>query len=223
MAVEPIRRCGYRKVGGYYIVGRGVPFGCDRLPYQLKPCPVCGLEVKFSRGIQWLDWKQFAGEHIPCKDDAVCYVCHPKPERYGLMWVGNEYTPETFLAEAKELGVSKRLPAPPRGFKPGSFVLLSMKDAMGTQPDPDNIGKVIGIPGVFAAFVATAIEKLIWQHDATPAELEKLNKAGITPVVIPDGDVDHDPTSGNDFDDEQFAERKLEDLKAKFRKMRSNG
>ena len=45
------RGCGYRKAGGLYLVGP--PFGsvCDRLAFKLVPCPVCGHEQKFNRGI----------------------------------------------------------------------------------------------------------------------------------------------------------------------------
>lgn len=45
--------------------------------------------------------------------------------------------------------------------------------------------------GIFSAFIPHRIEKLIWEHDATPEELKSLEKRGITPVIIKDGDIDH--------------------------------
>jgi hypothetical protein len=41
MAVEPKRGCGYRKVGGIYLVsgGEGRPCGCLQIP--LHTCPSC--------------------------------------------------------------------------------------------------------------------------------------------------------------------------------------
>ena len=35
MAIEAPRGCGYRKVGGLYMCGGGIPIHCDRLPYEL--------------------------------------------------------------------------------------------------------------------------------------------------------------------------------------------
>lgn len=54
--------------------------------------------------------------------------------------------------------------------------------------ETDRIEKKLGI---FAAFIPKRVEKLIWESEATPEELEKLEKRGITPVPIPDGDKDH--------------------------------
>ena len=37
MAVEAARSCGYRKVGGLYLVGGGsIIRQCDRLPYKIE-------------------------------------------------------------------------------------------------------------------------------------------------------------------------------------------
>ena len=46
-------------------------------------------------------------------------------------------------------------------------------------------------PGVFASFKPQRIEKLIWQSEATEENLKDLEKRGITPVIVPDGDKDH--------------------------------
>jgi hypothetical protein len=216
MAVEQARGCGYRKVGGLYLCGGGGGMHCDRLPYELKICPVCGSGVKFTRGFQWLDWNQYAGEHtkeqmlqaigensVPeidrnanlCSCWVGCPVCYPSTESqpYGLLWVGESfYTPTNFIAEAVKMGISRRIAAVPRNLKLGeTWVLFAHRSACGARIDED--GDREGIPGVFYAFRPQRIEKLIWERDAKNELLEDLQRRGITPVIIPDGDLNHDP------------------------------
>jgi hypothetical protein len=45
--------------------------------------------------------------------------------------------------------------------------------------------------GVFCGFIPQAIEQLIWESEATKERLAELEKRGITPVIVPDGDKDH--------------------------------
>jgi len=59
---EEKRGCGYRKVGAMYLCGMGIPVECDRLPYELTVCRVCGAGVKQSRGFTWLDWFEVCRE-----------------------------------------------------------------------------------------------------------------------------------------------------------------
>lgn len=98
------------------------------------------------------------------------------PERALLMWVGEKFYPttQTFLAEAAEMGISKRLGALPRGWKPGDVVYLAHPKAVMPwhrgwvapagrevdgeslpllQADPDYIPANDAMPGVFSAFV----------------------------------------------------------------------
>lgn len=210
MAVESIRGCGFRKVGGLYMCGEGSSMACDRLPYELVVCPTCGAGVKFSRGFQWLNWYNYAGEHEECKCSPMCPICHPAVQTpliasdkraYGLLWIGDQfYTPEAFIAEALEMGVSRRIATIPRKLKLGeTWVILAHIKACGTRqvivsdqpgeshPETENI------PGVFYAFRPQRIEKLIWESDAKQELLEDLEKSSITPIIIPDGDPDHDP------------------------------
>ncbi len=207
MAVEMPRGCGYRKVGGLYLVGGGYTISCDRLPFELKECEVCGSGIHFTRGFQWINWLRYAGKHSPCVCREGCPICNPDKYTptgivddkrvYGLLWVGESfYTPEEFTKEAALMGVSRRIAAFPRRLKLGeTWVLFAHLSACGTRTTIDEEGKEHkdGIPGVFYAFCPQRVEKLLWESEARPEILEDLEKSNITPVLIPDGDLDHDP------------------------------
>ena len=193
MAIEQKRGCGYRKVGGMYLVCGGAGVVCDRLPFLLKVCPVCGAGIKFSRGFTWVEpFPLLGGMHENCKDEIKpCPVCNPDVftvhgEKYGLMWVGgNSYTPESFMFESQKMGISKRIATVPRNFKVGeTWVLLAHKKVK-TNGEKTS--------AIFSAFKPTKIEKLITKSQATEEALKKLGKQGITPVVVPDDDKDHNP------------------------------
>lgn len=64
MAVEGKRGCGFRKIGGLYMVGEYVSVPCDRLPFILDVCPCCGGGVKQTRGTTWIQpLDLFEGDH----------------------------------------------------------------------------------------------------------------------------------------------------------------
>ena len=216
MAVEAIRGCGYRKVGGLYLCGAGPGMECDRLPYELKVCPVCGAGVKFSRGFTWLDWMAYAGYHsdhihegpkctcaLKTTYKELCPICNPG-EHYqpsGLLWVGESfYTPEAFIQEAIQMGVSRRIAAIPKNLKLGeTWVLFACKEAVkkfGVYEKDPELGTAEGAPGVFYAFRPQRLELLLWQSDFTHDKAVELEKRHITPILIPDGDVEHDPRTG---------------------------
>lgn len=139
MAVEPKRMCGYRKIGGLYLVGGAPRVDCDRLPYPVNSCPVCGEGIHQSRSIRWLDGAKFFGGN--CKVfqedlkrpvdlgpiDKWTSSCHPDCAicesdnlgRVGLMWVGERYypTPNVFLLEAENIGICKKIAAVPKDIK----------------------------------------------------------------------------------------------------------
>ena len=207
MAVEQMRGCGYRKVGGLYLCGGGQGMDCDRLPYELEICPVCGAGVKFTRGWTWLDWEKYAGGHSggellaasDCKCAVVCPVCSPRiqPQPYGLLWVGEaNYTPLSFIQEALTMGVSRRIAAVPKNLKLGeTWVLFAHKHVVRKIVPDEETGEPVDIhvPGVFYAFRPQSLELLVWQSEAKPEYLEDLAKRNITPIIIPDGDEDHHP------------------------------
>jgi hypothetical protein len=188
--------------------------------------------IKFSRGFQWINWSKYAGSHVGeevhCNDDLSCYVCNPSqfPQPFGLLWVGQEYTPATFLAEARKLGISKRVPAKPRNVKPGTIVLLAHNDAGNgiesenpyqSTEDSDETDEQApkNHPGIFAAFVVSQIDKLIWKHEADDETIAKLKGQGINPVIVRDDDLDH-PDVSNDFSEDERAMHELNDLKQRF-------
>ena len=144
MAVEAKRGCGYRRVGGLYLVGGGLSAPCDRMPYPLERCRTCGSGIKFTRGPQWLQ-PDFFPVHEGCHDESPCPVCvNGGPDEstsasaddlFGphlLLWIGRaHYTPEEYLAESHSLGVSRRISAMPKSLVLGeTWVLLAHLDAV---------------------------------------------------------------------------------------------
>lgn len=131
MAVESKRGCGYRKVGGLYLVDDGAGQPCCKLPLELSICPCCGNGIKQTRGWTWIDAaKMFAGGER-CQADILSRVACPAANpavmgRVGLLWIGEKFYPRPvdFLNEAAAQGISRRLSAVPREFKAGETWVL---------------------------------------------------------------------------------------------------
>lgn len=226
MPTELVRGCGYRKVGGLYLIGTGVVISCDRLPYNLPPaCPTCGCGIKHHRGFQWINPKALFGNHqdqkkANCTDDVLCPMCNPADEPAGLMWVGNKfYTPQSFVAEAIKQGISKRIAHIPHGLVIGETLiylahrkagLLKIKEKTSLNVD---VEKNQSCPAIFYVFKPTRIEKLIWKSDATPELLADLKKQNITPVIISDDDKKHNPSQSFSHDIKQAKIPKYKNLK----------
>ncbi len=227
MATEARRRCGYRKVGGLYLVASGGGFPCDRLPFPLCVCPVCSAGIKQTRGWTWIDVAGLLGgnhkisiahgepEVTPCGCmDGLCPLCHNVKSvgRAGLLWIGAQFypTPANFQKEAAEMGMSRRITAIPRGFKVGeTWVLFAHPKAIvcdachtsglvktsveGVEASVE-CEKCSGsgwLKGAFRLFRPERIEKIITKSQATPEALFELQDKGITPVIVPDDDPDH--------------------------------
>jgi len=211
MAVEKRRGCGFRKVGGMYLVCDGAGFGCNQLPFNLEVCPVCSQGIKPSRGFTWINPLQlFKAQE--CK--VTCPMSPNCPLRFegrqGLMWIGGGfYTPEDFIKEANEMGISKRIGALHQGFELGkTWVFLAHKKAGKKQvPIPDTTPEDVRadlysvvkmekeVPAVFYIFKPTRIEKIVTETQSKDeAEMKKLKDRGITPVAVPDDDKDHQGT-----------------------------
>ncbi len=202
MAVEPRRGCGYRKAGGLYIVGGGMGADCCKLPLALTVCPTCAQGVKQTRGWTWIDPRPWLEGECRQSGYFACPAAFPARlgERVGLLWIGRQFypTPGTFLHEAKNHGVSRRIAAVPRGFKLGEhWVFLAHPEAMVTDD-----GRM---PGIFSIFKPTAFEKIITETQAKAADLiADLNKRQITPVIVPDDDPDHQGTVYDEAEDPQL-------------------
>jgi len=208
MPIEPKRGCGYRRVGALYLVGSGMAVPCDLLPLPITPCPTCHFTIPFTRGFLWIhrDYLGYRSEgHYyskeGCKCSKFCPLCYPfqniLEDNALLMWVGSKYySPGSFVKDAQEMGVSKRIAEIPKGLVLGkTWVLLA-------HPKVPFYRKVEGTslrvyerqhhkPAIFYAFRPQRVEMLIWQKDATPQRLEELKKKGITPVIVPDGEKEH--------------------------------
>jgi hypothetical protein len=219
MAQEAKRGCGYRAVGAMYLVGEYIPVECDRLPYPLDVCPVCGAGIKVGRGFTKINPLHLFGIHQGCIDQHHCRICAPADGVAFIMRVGEKFypSPGDFIKEGISLGVSKRIPFIPKELEVGkTAVYLAHKLACRVEElDPaqavtigEHLLKQQGLTdaiqepmlpaargtyklGIFAAFTPQRVEMLVWQHDATDDKLAALEKRGITPVIIKDGDLDH--------------------------------
>ena len=60
-----LRRSGWRKPGGLYLVAYGPSTYCGILPIELSRCPCCGQGISPTRGWSWIDAarlvKRYAG------------------------------------------------------------------------------------------------------------------------------------------------------------------
>jgi hypothetical protein len=204
MSVERKRACGYRKVGGLYLVsGPGQP--CGRLPIVLKACPVCSAGFHQHRGFQWVKPAELFQNAPLCTFQAFmcggCPAAHPQEmgERAGLLWIGEKFypTPEHFSIEASHMGVSRRIAAVPRGFKIGeTFVLLAHPRVVELDDGP--------VGGIFHIMRPERIEKIVTASEARDQEaMAALEEKGITAFVVPDDDSDH---RGSVYDDDVTAE-----------------
>ncbi len=214
MAQEAKRGCGFRKVGDLYLVGGFFAVQCDRLPYPLDICPVCGGGIKVSRAFTQVNPLALFGNHGDCVDEShPCRLCDPTSDIAFIMRVGEKFypTPGHFTDEAMAMGISKKIPFIPKELELGrTHIFLAhpkacviqvpaVLQAAGAIADGEaspqarllDAEKIEYRMGIFAAFTPKGIEQLVWKNHATPKELESLAKRGITPVVIPDGDLDH--------------------------------
>lgn len=200
MAIEARRGCGYRKVGGLYLVSGQLGEHCHRLPVPLHVCPTCNQGIKQSRGWQWVSKALLAPDcavAAPCQGGIDhlerCPLCNTNylPEKVGLVWIGEKFykTPQHFMKESVELGISRRIKTVPRGFKVGeSWVLLAHPKSCEDHSIPDRLA---WSPGIFTLFKPTRIEILVKQSEATEAKMADLAERGLTPILIPDDDKDH--------------------------------
>jgi len=208
---EQKRGCGYRKPStdgvGIYLMGPVFSEVCERLPFPLSICPVCGNGIKFSRGFTWIEPERlFAKELEPkcifpmnLKPDQpvppythahhLCPMCSPHligGEKAGMLWVGVKYyTPESFMNEADEMGISKKIRSIPRGFEIGKhWIYLAHKHAIPQEAHQDSPT----FPGVFTVFKPTHVDLVIEDENSIPEKAVRLaeklgDKAKIVKVI----------------------------------------
>lgn len=215
MAIEAKRGCGYRKVGGLYLVGSGMGVPCDRLPFALTVCPCCNAGIKPSLGWTWIKPELFfQGPHLTgaepdgfescsCK---YCWLCHNPAqfEKAGLLWIGERFykSPEHFLLEGRTQGFSRRIKAVPRGFKIGEtpIFLAHKKVFFAKGPGEEK-------PGIFYAWIPQAIEQIFKESDRGTTSVKDAETRGIRAVFVPDNDKDH---QGTVYDKDKENEKDIE-------------
>lgn len=206
-SVEGARGCGYRRAGGIYLVAGGLSEPCPKLPIELHACPTCGGGIHQTRGFTWIlpDPLLDPGPHGSDQHDRVCPLGGDATERWwaqgeraGLIWIGAQFypTPEAFMQEATEMGVSRRISQVPRGFKVGeTWIALAHPHAVAGEcehgapaghPCPNcpyykSAGEWHG--GVITFFRPQAIEYVI-KSDETEEELDALEKRGFRLVRV---------------------------------------
>ena len=195
---EGARGCGYRAPGGLYLMSDGAGEPCPKLPIELRVCPVCGSGIKPTRGFTWIEPDAFTepGPHGSDEHSARCPLSG-SIERAGLVWIGGAfYTARSFTDEAERMGVSRRIPALPRGFEIGeTWVFCAHREAeweacpeCGDAATPadcpacDGVGKV-GVPAIFHLFRPERVEYVV-RGDESPEELDRLESRGIEPVIV---------------------------------------
>lgn len=186
------RGCGTRVLGGLYLFCQiNDVAGCPNLPLPLPEiCPCCGEGPKFSRGIKYITPDTFLPSvDSPCTPP--CPICFP-PNHGGLMWVGNMYyTPKQFIAEAMEIGISKRIAIKPKNLKPGDWIYfvhpaaIRVGNAVFDDEDAPRRSKHSHTePGIFLSARLTEIQKIITEDQANdPKFVKSLEDNGIVPVV----------------------------------------
>jgi len=190
---ETERGCGWRKPGGFYLVGGYAISSCCKLPLPLGVCPCCGEGMRFSRAPRWLAEPErlWAGKECQKPGGVTGGGLCPLAEgrKLGpslLIWVGERFypTPDAFISEGLVRGISRRLYHLPKGFTIGeTWVLLAHRRAI--PAPPPKFGEAPGEPGagLFGVFRPTAIEYVV--RDDDPVErLEALANQGITLVRI---------------------------------------
>lgn len=185
-SVEGKRGCGYRKAGGLYLVSEGMGTYCGALPIELSVCPCCHHGIKPSRGWTWIDLSALAAVR-GCQKEGGCGKCpiaDAKIQQCGLLWIGEKFyaTPTAFAREARNMGISRRIPAVPRGFVVGeSWVALAHRKAIESEFKLEE--KPTYKAAIFHVFCPQAIEYIVKKGDSKE-KLEDMEKRGISLVKV---------------------------------------
>lgn len=204
------RGCGTRNTRGYYLCGgEGLQVKCHRLPLPIPICEACERPLIVPiRGIQMIEptkiWTVCPEIHNPgylCHA-LTCPICEP-PEKAYVVWVGESYyeTPDSFLNEAQEMGISRKIHAVPEGLEVGDWIYLGFRKYIPTG-EYKRDGTEIKEPGIFHAYQVHTIEKLLTEKQQKDQYYVKtLLDRGITPVVEVDSEADIKPTQDRLYTD----------------------
>ncbi|GAH84585.1 unnamed protein product, partial [marine sediment metagenome] len=83
-----------------------------------------------------------------------------------------------------------KIPFIPKELVIGKTIILLAHKKVFYQAEGSD-GKPHEYSGIFCAFRAKAVEMLVYESELTEEKREELDKRGITPISIPDGDIDH--------------------------------
>lgn len=181
---EKARGCGFRKPGGLYLRSDGPLTPCGQLPVDLIRCPCCDQGIKPARGISFVTGEILGLDGVceggsPERCDA-CPIGNITPqEKMGLMWIGSRhYSKDSFIKEAAEMGISRRLPGLPRQFELGMRVILAHREGRMKEDGT-------WVAQAFSVFTPQRIEYVLAKGDTTE-KLQRLVDKGIDIVqVIP--------------------------------------
>lgn len=198
--VDQKRGCGWRKPGGLYLMAGGQGVDCGALPKVLDVCECCGGGIKPVRGWTTVNPRMLFFGPGPDRSPDVCrqecgmprVSCPLQVEKAGLLWIGGSHypTPKAWLDEARTQGMSRRIPTVPRNFEVGKDWLLIAHRQYRIEVDGDGDEKKIR--AIFHVCKPDRIE-YVCRGDETDAELEKLEKRGVTPVRVEHADEPADP------------------------------
>lgn len=183
---EGKRGCGYRAEGGLYLVSEGMGQYCGALPIAVDVCPTCHHGIKPARGWTWIDLSALASVR-GCQKEGGCGNCpiaDARIQQCGLLWIGEKFyaTPHEFAKEAHRMGISRRIPAVPKGFEVGkTWVALAHRKAiesefkLGDEPTYKS--------AIFHVFCPQRIEYIVKRGDSQE-KLEDMEKRGISLVKV---------------------------------------
>lgn len=232
MAVEARRGCGFRKVGGLYLVGSGMGLKCDRLPIPLEICRCCGAGIKQTRGFTWVDIAGLVGgDHKPeggflgapgteevvaeanrlleeskgCKCPAFCPLCHKTATmgRGGLLWIGTQFYPTIEAFEHE----ARTLGISRRiTTVPRGFEVgktwLLFAHARGVIKPVNELAAKY-VPAIFRVWKPERLERIYLESQRDSDAVKADAERGITPVFVPDSDKDH---QGSVYDKDEESE-----------------
>lgn len=189
--VDSERGCGYRKGGGFYLMGGQLSQPCGRMPFPLSICPCCNQGIKPTRGFTWLDTLPLVDASQQACDASHCVQCPlgGKAGRWGLIWIGGKFyaRPSDFVKEAAIQGISRRLPNGhiPKGLEVGkTWILLAHREAIWPKPETGQAPEdVKPIAAIFSAFIPHEIQYVV-KGDETEEYLQALVDRGVTPVKV---------------------------------------